>query len=84
VIPYTIRYTRFAIEALYKIPRGTAGEVSEAIKALAKNPHPNHAFETDLAQGYAMKISGYYVTYQIKEDTRTIKILLIEKEQTEE
>ncbi len=84
MIPYTIRYTRFAIEALYKIPRGTAGEVSGSIRALAKTLHPPYIFEIELANGYAIKIAGYFVTYQIIEETRIIKVLLIEQEQIEE
>lgn len=83
MIPYTIRYTKAAIEALYKIPRGKAAEVSEAIRTLAKIPRPSYAFEIELANGYAMKLQGYFITYQIMEETSVIKILLIE-EQTEE
>ena len=80
VIPYTVRYTRQATEAIYHIPRGVASEVTEAIRALAKHPHPLHAFEVDLEDGLAMKIAGYFITYKMYETQRLIIVVLVEKE----
>ena len=80
MIPHTIRYTRLVIEAIYKIPRGQAAEVSEAIKALGKDPRPPHAFEIERKNSYAMKVAGYFVTYEIVEAERLIIVLLVEKE----
>ena len=81
MIPYTLRYTRQAIEALYTIPRGTAGEVSSAIRALGHDPRPFKGFELELPNVFAMKVARYFVTYEIVEADRIVVVLLIEQEQ---
>ena len=79
MIPYSIRYTRDATQAIYQIERGIAGEVTLAIKSLRDDPKPFRCFALDDPPNvYVIKVSEYYVTYAINDESHTIIIVLIE------
>jgi hypothetical protein len=76
---WTITYTRLATQQSYAIPRGAAAEVTAAIMALSNNPLPVPAFPApDLEHTYVLPVAGHYVTYELMESKRIIKILVIE------
>lgn len=80
MIPYSLRYTQEAVQAIYTIERGKAGEVTLAIKTLSIEAKPYYSFETEIGNKRAFKVADYFVTYEIQETECIIKILLIEKD----
>ena len=85
MIPYAIHYNREATVAIYQIARGIAGEITLAIRALAREPRPFKSFVIEEPPNtFVMKVSGYFITYAIDEDTHSIIIALIEQSYSEE
>ena len=73
---WSIRVDARAVQALYALPRGTAGEVTDAIDQLLDNPIPNHVEPVEEIQHvYRLTNGDYLVEYEVIEEQRTIKIL---------
>lgn len=63
---WQIRYSPKATAGIYMIPRGVAGNVSEAIKALLKNPRAGEQVEGRL-NTYTIVPEGHPVIYELIE-----------------
>jgi mRNA-degrading endonuclease RelE of RelBE toxin-antitoxin system len=76
---WQLRYARSAVTGLYRIPRGTAALVTEAIKRLATNPHPSNAEPIpERANMYRIEVEDYSAVYEVLADQRIVIILRIE------
>jgi mRNA-degrading endonuclease RelE of RelBE toxin-antitoxin system len=76
---YQIRYHRLATSAIYRIERGTAGLVTEAIRRLGVNPRPEECEPVPEYQNvYTMDAEGYTVTYEVDDMRRIINVSWIE------
>ncbi len=76
---WTIRIHRLALGALYRIGRGDAAVVTEAIKRLATNPRPIDSQEIpDRPNIYRIEAAGHAIIYEMIAIERVIYILWIE------
>jgi len=76
---WQIRYSPRATAGIYLIPRGVAGNVSEAIKALLKDPRAGEQVEGRL-NTYQIKPEGHPIMYELIEtgEPQLIVVLSIE------
>lgn len=73
---WSIRVDARAVRALYALPRGIAGEVTDAIDQLLKDPIPDHVEPVEeIRNVYRLTIGGHLVEYEVIEEQRAIKIL---------
>ncbi|MCB0188799.1 MAG: type II toxin-antitoxin system RelE/ParE family toxin [Caldilineaceae bacterium] len=78
---WTLYAHREFTRSLRQIPRGLAGLVSTAISALADNPLPaGYEPIAGHENRYRLPAYGYFVYYEVLEETRIINVLLIEEE----
>jgi hypothetical protein len=76
---WTIRYHRTATSAIYRIERGTAADVTEAIRRLAANPWLVEGEPIpERPNSFVMEAAGHLVAYRIVEVERAIDVLWIE------
>jgi mRNA-degrading endonuclease RelE of RelBE toxin-antitoxin system len=76
---WQLRYSPPAVAGLYRIPRGIAAVVTEAIKRLATNPYPFNAEPLpERANMYGIEVEDYSVVYEVVADQRIVIILRIE------
>jgi hypothetical protein len=63
-----------------KVPRGRAAEVTAAIGALQHEPAPPTATPelTGRAHTFVITVAGVIITYELVEEKRIVKILLVE------
>jgi mRNA-degrading endonuclease RelE of RelBE toxin-antitoxin system len=74
-----IRYHRRATEAIYKIERGTAAIVTDAIRQLAKNPRPlDSQPQPDRADTYTIEPAGHLVIYELLNSERIVHVIFID------
>ena len=69
--------TPVARAALYRIPRGDAATVTDAISRLATVPLPYTAMSSGLPNIYLLAIAGHLIGYEVIEAERVIVILWI-------
>jgi hypothetical protein len=76
---WQIRYSPRATAGIYTIPRGIAGNVSEAIKTLPQNPWVGEQVE-GRPDTYEIRPEGHLVRYELIEtsEPQVIVILTIE------
>jgi mRNA-degrading endonuclease RelE of RelBE toxin-antitoxin system len=79
------RWTLFAHpvfnRSLRQIPRGLAGLVSDAINVLASNPlPPGYEPIKGYENRYRLKVYGYFVYYEVVEETGIINLFTVEPE----
>jgi mRNA-degrading endonuclease RelE of RelBE toxin-antitoxin system len=73
-----IRYHPAAIQAIYKIERGTAALVTEAIRQLAANPRPVGSEPIpELSNAFSMEVADHTIAYEVREAERLIRIIWI-------
>jgi mRNA-degrading endonuclease RelE of RelBE toxin-antitoxin system len=73
---WTISVNARAVQALYALPRGVAGLVTDAIDRLLDNPTPVQAELVEgLANVYRLTAGDHVVEYEIVHERRLIKIL---------
>ncbi|MCB0111874.1 MAG: type II toxin-antitoxin system RelE/ParE family toxin [Caldilineaceae bacterium] len=76
---WTPRYDVEAVRAIYTLPRGVAGEVTEAIKTLLSDPRPPKSEPVPgRDQTFQIHVQGHRVEYELMEEQQIIKILFIE------
>jgi hypothetical protein len=76
---WTPRYDVEAVRAIYTLPRGVAGEVTEAIRHLLVDPRPPESEPVSgRDQTYQIYVQGHRVEYELLVEQRIIKILFIE------
>jgi mRNA-degrading endonuclease RelE of RelBE toxin-antitoxin system len=72
------RYHPDAIAAIYRIERGTAALVTEAIRQLGRNPRPPDSQElSDRANTYSIEPAGHLVIYELLESERIVHVMFI-------
>lgn len=76
---WQIRYSPRAVAGIYLIPRGVAGNVSDTIKALVKNPRAGEQVEGRV-NTYKISTEGHLIEYELIEsgEPQIIAILNIE------
>jgi mRNA-degrading endonuclease RelE of RelBE toxin-antitoxin system len=75
---WTIRVDVRAVRDLYTLPRGIAGDVTDAIDGLPDNPIPEEAEPVEsLDDVYRLIVGPNVVEYQVVADEQVIKILNI-------
>jgi hypothetical protein len=76
---WQIRYSPRATAGIYTIPRGIAGNISDAIKALSKNPRAGEPVQ-GRPDTYQIKPEGHLVMYEVIEtgEPQLIVVLTIE------
>jgi len=58
-----------ALGEMYQLPRGIAGQVTEAIRQLQTNPFPEDSVPiSGDEQLYSITVAGYTVVYQVTEE----------------
>lgn len=73
---WTIRVNARAVQSLYALPRGVAGEVTNAIDTLLDDATPAHVEPIeDLPNAYRLFVADHVVEYEVIAESRTIKIL---------
>jgi mRNA-degrading endonuclease RelE of RelBE toxin-antitoxin system len=76
---WQLRYAPPAVAGLYRIPRGIAALVTEAIRRLATNPHPFNAEPIpERANMYRIEVEDYSVVYEVLAEQKIVIILRIE------
>ena len=75
---WTIRYHRRAIQGVYKIERGAAATVTEAIKKLANDPYPSESeLVTERINIYTIEAAGRTISYELIEEEKILLILWV-------
>lgn len=70
-----------ALGYIYQIPRGVAADITQAIRALGKNPTPANATPiVDRPGRHELWVQGYVVTYEVT--AAKITILVVDPEVT--
>jgi mRNA-degrading endonuclease RelE of RelBE toxin-antitoxin system len=73
---WTISVNARAVQALYTLPRGVAGLVTDAIDRLLDDPTPAQAEVVEgLANVYRLSVGDHVVEYEVAHERRVIKIL---------
>jgi len=66
------------LEALYRLPRGVAGEVTDAIETLQNDPTPVQAETVEgRANTYRLTIADHLIEYEVVSEKRIIKLLSV-------
>ena len=78
MVKWVLYYTKAATQTIYGIPRGPAGEITTAIRSLSIDPRPPGYQTLERPNTYSMQDTGYTIIYELIEENRIIKILLIE------
>lgn len=76
MIRWTIAIKPDARADVYRIPRGEAATVTDAISTLADNPLP-HGNEEIKQNVYRIEVGDYTIVYQLFENERVVKILIV-------
>ena len=76
---WTPHYHREAVQGIYRLGRGAAGEVTEAITELLRMEDPTSVGNPveDVENAYRITIDGHIVEYEMPEKGNIIKILNI-------
>jgi len=75
---WTLRYHRMATQGSYRVERGKAAAVTEAIRNLASNPRPPGSEPIpEQPDRYTIEVSGTVIGYEIIESERAVLILWI-------
>lgn len=73
---WTISVNARVVQALYALPRGVAGLVTDAIDRLLDEPAPTEAELVEgLANTYRLTVGEHVVEYEVVHERRIIKIL---------
>jgi len=73
---WTISVNARAVQSLYALPRGVAGEVTNAIDTLLDHTTPTHAEPIEgLPNAYRLFVADHVVEYEVIAESRIIKIL---------
>jgi mRNA-degrading endonuclease RelE of RelBE toxin-antitoxin system len=76
---WDLRYAPTAVTGIYKVPRGSAALVTEAIKQLRANPRPANAEPVpERNNTHRIEVEGYSVVYEVLDDQRQVVILRVE------
>jgi mRNA-degrading endonuclease RelE of RelBE toxin-antitoxin system len=76
---WELRYAPTAVNGIYRVQRGTAALVTEAIRRLQQNPRPPNAEPIlERANTYRIEVEGYSVAYEILDDKKQVVILRVE------
>jgi hypothetical protein len=76
---WTPRYDVEAVRAIYTLPRGVAGEVTDAIRQLLVDPRPPKSEPVPgRDQTYQIHVQGHRVEYELIAEQQILKILFIE------
>ena len=76
---WTPHYDVEAVRALYTLPRGVAGAVTEAIKKLLSEPRPAQSEPVPgRDQTFQIHVQGHRVEYELMEAQQMLKVLFIE------
>ena len=77
-MPWTISAKPSAMTELYRLPRGKAAVVNDAIHALLGNPTPTHSVPVEgIPDTYRIEISGIAVEYQVDHSQQRIRVLAV-------
>ncbi len=75
---WEVRYNRLAIQGIYKIPRGEAAVVTEAIRRLTNNPRPPGSEPIpERPNHYTITVADHVIAYEVQESERVIIFLQI-------
>lgn len=75
---YTVAIKPSARKEMYKVPRGEAAYVTEAITALGNDPRPQgHEEVDDEPNTYKIKVRKHTVEYEISEEDNKVRILVV-------
>lgn len=78
---WTIHIARDVARFIYTLPRGQATELRDALAKLRTNPQPEGAQRLvieELSSVYTVKLGLYRIEYQMLEQDRIIRVLLVE------
>ena len=78
---WTIHIARDVARFIYTLPRGQVTELRDALALLRSEPRPEGAKRLvieELDNIYAIKLGQYRIEYQMIEQDRIIRILLVE------
>jgi mRNA-degrading endonuclease RelE of RelBE toxin-antitoxin system len=74
-----LRYAPPAVNGIYRIQRGKAALVTEAIQRLRVNPRPSNAEPVpERSNTYRIEVEDYNVAYEVLDDQNLVVILRIE------
>ena len=75
---WVITVNKRYLEALYRLPRGTAGEVTDAVETLQNDQTPAQAEAVEgRANTYRLTIADHLVEYEVVSEKRIIKLLSV-------
>ncbi|MEM7126698.1 MAG: hypothetical protein AAF702_10255 [Chloroflexota bacterium] len=75
---WTITVVPDARAEIYKVPRGKAADVTDAISALGKDPKPEGSEEIEEEPNiYKIQVGEYTIEYELIEQDKEVKILVV-------
>jgi mRNA-degrading endonuclease RelE of RelBE toxin-antitoxin system len=75
---WEIRYHRQVVASIYRIERGTAARVTEAIRQLARIQRPPEAKELpERPNTYSIEPAGHLVVYELIENERIVHVMFV-------
>jgi mRNA-degrading endonuclease RelE of RelBE toxin-antitoxin system len=73
---WTISVDARAVRGLYALPRGVAGQVTDALEALRSDPIPADVEPVEELQNtYQLAVADHIVEYEVVAEKRLIKVL---------